>query len=364
MAGRQRRAPGRHRHAGWVAALTGIALALGGCSGDDTPAAQPTPSAAPTTPTPTPPPTRPKAKPKPRPPAVNPLTGRGRVPRGPVIAVKIDDTAAGRPPIGLEAANVVYVEQVEAGATRLVAVYASRHPDRVGPVRSVRTSDPRLLAPYAGPALAYSGGAGGPLRALHRSRVVDGGVGAHPGAYSRSGARPAPYNLIVNLAGLAGHLPRRTARARDVGFRWGVEDPHLATSRNARRVTATVGRTRITFRWDWESHRWLRLLPSGGVSRTRSGVRIGTPNLIIQFCRTRRDGGNVDVNGSPSIYTETVGRGTALVFRDGRMLVARWSRLSNRSPTRFVDRAGRDLLLRPGGAWLLLASRGSRTTVR
>ena len=128
----------------------------------------PPPAAAPTATTPAPTPTRPTPTPKPAPkpkpkPAVNPLTGLRGVPTRPVVAVKIDDTASGRPQIGLEAADVVYVEQVEAGATRLVAVFASRQPGTVGPVRSVRNNDPELLAAYGRPALAYSGGAAGPV---------------------------------------------------------------------------------------------------------------------------------------------------------------------------------------------------------
>ena len=39
-----------------------------------------------------------------------------------ILVVKIDDTNAAHPQIGVESADVVYVEQVEAGLTRLAAV--------------------------------------------------------------------------------------------------------------------------------------------------------------------------------------------------------------------------------------------------
>src|ERR1700712_845019 len=60
----------------------------------------------------------PVAKPKPKPtkkpaPAVNPLPGIGSPPRGPVLAVKIDDTGSGRPSVGLDKADVIYIEQAE-----------------------------------------------------------------------------------------------------------------------------------------------------------------------------------------------------------------------------------------------------------
>ena len=40
-----------------------------------------------------------------------------------ILVVKIDDTKAAHPQIGLEQADIVYVEQVEAGLTRLAAIY-------------------------------------------------------------------------------------------------------------------------------------------------------------------------------------------------------------------------------------------------
>ena len=57
--------------------------------------------------------------------ASNPLTGVGAPPRGPVVAVKLDDTAAGRPSLGLEKADVIYIEEAEGSLSRMLAVYAS-----------------------------------------------------------------------------------------------------------------------------------------------------------------------------------------------------------------------------------------------
>jgi hypothetical protein len=83
--------------------------------------------------------------------AESPLTGLP-APAGPVLAVKIDNVAAARPQLGLDAADIVYVEPVEAGLTRLAAVYSSRLPDAVGPVRSARESDLELLRQFGTPA--------------------------------------------------------------------------------------------------------------------------------------------------------------------------------------------------------------------
>jgi len=52
----------------------------------------------------------------------NVLSGREGS-NGSVLAVKIDDTNEAHPQIGLEDADVVYIEQVEGGLTRLAAIF-------------------------------------------------------------------------------------------------------------------------------------------------------------------------------------------------------------------------------------------------
>jgi len=53
------------------------------------------------------------------------LSGRPGVADGPALAVKVDNTARAHPQVGVDAADVVYVEEVEGGLTRLAAIYSS-----------------------------------------------------------------------------------------------------------------------------------------------------------------------------------------------------------------------------------------------
>src|SRR5690242_6576066 len=45
-----------------------------------------------------------------------------------VLAVKIDNVAPARPATGLTSADVVYVEPVEGGLSRILAIFASKRP--------------------------------------------------------------------------------------------------------------------------------------------------------------------------------------------------------------------------------------------
>lgn len=337
-------------------AAAGLMLAtLVSCGGGDskdsdkTSAPAPTETAAPPTTLPETPP------PPPAPPAVNPLTGIEGVPAGPVIGVKIDDTANGRPQIGINAADVVYVEQAEGGLTRLLAVYASQKPE-VGPVRSVRASDPELLGQYGNVAIVASGGAGHALEAVANSSLVDAQLGAVPDSYRRSPARFAPYNVLVNLETLSGAV--QAGGAKDVGFAWAAADPRVAAAPPASRIDTSVGTTGVSFEWDPSINRYVRLI-DGVRQAAESGDPVATPNVLVQLCAVEPDYDDVDVNGSPSSFTHTVGSGPAVLFREGHRIDGTWSRPSLESPTTFVDAGGATLQLAPGGVWVVLATQGA-----
>ncbi len=350
-----------------VLLAAGVA-ALSACtSGSDHPTAAPkSSSAAPTSasPSPTPKPThkptkkhKPKPKPKPKPPAVNPLTGVGPVPKGPVIGVKVDNTSAAYPQIGLGYADVVYVEQVEGGLTRLLAVFASHRPSQVGPVRSVRNSDPTLLKQYGRPALAFSGGASAVVNHFDQSGLVNASYNSFPSAYSRAGDRPNPYNLIGNLQAISGDLHKATG-VKDIGMRWAAKDPdQVQKSPTVHGLTATIGGTPVSFRWGTTLHRWIRTV-DGADLKTSSGALVSTPNVIVQMCQVTVDRGDIDAAGNPSADTKTVGNGAAYVFRDGHMLRGHWTRPNAAAPTLFRSKYGKDLLLHPGGTWVLLVGNG------
>ena len=97
----------------------------------------------------------------------------------------------------------------------------------------------------------------------------------------------------------------------------------------------------------------------GVVERTESGAKVATANVIVQFCRVSVDRSDVDVLGAPSAYTHSVGSGPAVVLRDGRVIPGRWVRPKAGAPTRYYDAAGKQITLRPGGAWVLLSATGS-----
>jgi hypothetical protein len=304
----------------------------------------------------TPPPTTRSGAPSPAPkaPTADWLTG-GKVTRGAVVAVKIDDTANGRPQAGIDKADIVYIEQVEGGLTRTIAIFHSHKPDRVGPVRSVRANDPELLTQYGRIAFVASGGGGDALPALDRS-ILKADINDRGGpGFGRDNGRPVPYNLMLDMSRLPASFG---AGAKSIGFTWSPSAAALKRAPRASDLHTVVGGTPVRFTWSAGLHRYVRVI-DGAVQRAADGATIGTPNVIVQFCKGHVNRNDVDQAGNPGFFTETTGSGRVAVFRNGHRLEGRWSRKDAGSGTDLKDKYGRDIPLDPGGAWIVLVSTGA-----
>ena len=116
----------------------------------------------------------------------------------PSLAAKIDNHEEARPQWGLNQTDVVFVELVEGGLTRYVAIWHSTVPSAIGPVRSIRPMDPDIITPFLG-IVAYSGGQAIFVDMMHQTPVynaVHGQADTEAFMY-RVDSRDAPHNVAV-----------------------------------------------------------------------------------------------------------------------------------------------------------------------
>ncbi|MEV5972758.1 DUF3048 domain-containing protein [Streptomyces sp. NPDC051921] len=333
-----------HRRPGAVATAVLCAVAaagLYGCSGSGPSEPAPTPTPAPATPLPTTPPPA-TALPS----GLSPLTGLPAR-SAPVLAVKIDNVPPARPHTGLADADLVYVEQVESGQTRLMAVYSSHLPERIGPVRSARESDLALLRQFGRPVLAYSGAQTALTPLLRAAPLHLVSESSSPAAFVRSPGRAAPHNLYLRPARALATAPDAT-HAKDIGFRFGPA-PEGGAPVNSRTVRFPAAR--YTFTWVPSERVWHVAMDG------RSDGPLKPATVVVQHVTVRPSRFH-DFLGAVSPYTVTTGSGTAQVLRDGKVHQARWNRPAADSGTAFTTPAGAPVSFAPGQVWVLLT--GSR----
>jgi Protein of unknown function (DUF3048) N-terminal domain/Protein of unknown function (DUF3048) C-terminal domain len=277
-------------------------------------------------------------------------------PDRPVLAVKVENTPDAQPLAGLQGADIVYEEVVEGGITRFVALFHCDGAGRVGPVRSIRATDPKILAPFSEhPLLAFSGGSKGV-----RTIVDDAGMTAldesnATKAFTRDEARVAPHNLFASTKALwaKGRKAAKDEPAPEAPFTYGDDVP--TPSKKARSATIVFSGL-ATAEWRWQKGRWVRHL-DGSPMLLENGAPIAADNVVIQVVKTT-ESDFTDVAGYASPEVDLTGKGKAWVLRDGRLVVARWERSDEAGFTTFVTKSGEEIALKPGTTYVELAPRG------
>ena len=291
----------------------------------------------------------------------NSISGRVGV-DGPVLAVKIDDTRLARPQIGVEDADLVYIEQVEGGLTRLAAIFSSVIPENIGPVRSARISDIDILSQYGKVIFAYSGAQRAMLTVIANSNLWDyGAQRSSPTIYTRDETRPAPYNMVMRTGPLLEKVKsdqREVAVSKSIGWSFG-EVPIGGVAIDSVSVQWPASKYEAT--WSQTEKRWL--LSNGGVpSLAASGKQLSASTFVIQKVEMS-DSIYRSASGGYTPFTETVGTGNGYILRDGRSFKANWSRPTAEAGTTWTLADGSEIKFAAGSIWVALTDQKPEFTL-
>ena len=274
-----------------------------------------------------------------------------------ILAVKIDDTNAAHPQIGVESADVVYVEQVEGGLTRLAAIYTSKLPPLIGPVRSARISDIELLAQFGRVGFAYSG-AQSKMRPVIAAANLE-NLSAErnpPSIYGKDPNRPGPVDMILKpdlLLERANANPKiRIETATASVFPFG-DAPKGETNTAVAKIRWPSAKYEL--RWDSTNEKWL-IYFNEKPNMAANGDQLYADTAIIQI-----------VSITPSIYgdkfgeitpfSKTTGSGKAVMLRDGFSYQISWQRNLETDLTTWKSEDGGVANFKPGRTWIFLTDK-------
>ncbi len=297
----------------------------------------------------------------------NPLTGEivddpSMLERRP-LAIKISNAPPSyvRPQSGLNDADIMFEHITEAVVTRFTAIFYSKDPATVGPIRSARLIDVELPAMYDA-ALGYSGSSNGVANKLFASDFA--GRILRPGAqgYYRTGDTSKPYEHTFyaytdQLRQSLGDLNRPPQFGTGMTF---TSEPPAGGSEA----------TQIDVNYKWETVRWtydpetnLYYREAGGAPHidANTGEQVQARNIIVPFVN------HVDSNICEQISAEGVcqllsveiqlwGQGQVIIFRDGQRYDGIWKRDARNDMLTFYDNEGNPIPLQIGNTWVQLMS--------
>jgi hypothetical protein len=277
-------------------------------------------------------------------------------PERPVLAVKVENTPDAQPLAGLDRADIVYEEVVEGGITRFVALYQCDDAARVGPVRSIRSTDPDILAPMSEhPLLAFSGGSKGVRTIVEDAGMTTMDEDSATEAFTRDDARVAPHNLFTSTKRLYAEGKRLAKGEPAPASPFTYSDEVPTPSKKARSATVVFSGL-ATAEWRWQQGRWVRYL-DGSPMLLEGGEPIVTDNVVIQVVKTTESDFQ-DVAGYPSPEVDLTGKGKAYVLRNGKLITGTWERGDVGGFTTFTTKSGEEITLTPGTTFVELAPTG------
>lgn len=286
---------------------------------------------------------------------INSLSGRIGS-DGPILVVKIDDTRAAHPQAGLEDADVIYIEQVEGGLTRLAAVFSSKIPAVIGPVRSARISDIEIMEQFGRVAFAYSGAQKKLLPVIAAANVEN--LGAQRQSreiYSNDPLRNAPTAMMLQAQTLMQKVEEEqlpVAISKNAGWNFS-ESFDTGTAIASARVSWPASTYDAV--WSATEKRWL-LSHSEIPNLAASGLHLGPTTFVIQIVSiTPSEYG--DKFGGVTPFTATVGSGRGYILRDGKYITAIWNRPTPEAGTTWGTTSGVEIPFAPGQIWIALTDK-------
>jgi hypothetical protein len=296
---------------------------------------------------------------------VNPLTGLevddpSLLERRPVLIKVANYPPSGRPHAGLSLADIVFEYYIGYGSNRFMALYYGQNADKVGPIRSGRLVDPKIVNMYEG-ILGFEGayvtildqieeilgerainGAGNTCPAIcDDGRNIVTSVFADSEALTELSNRRGVDNQKYELNGMV--FDTQTPDNGDEGTQANI----LFSSLN-----------RGEWRFDEESGLYLRWIEdtSGNALEMiplvdrETDEQLAFSNVVVLFANyTEFTPAMHDID----LWGNTTGR-RAIIFRDGQAYDATWVAARNDQPIQFRDENGEVFPLKPGNSWFVL----------
>jgi hypothetical protein len=287
----------------------------------------------------------------------------------PAVTCKIDNAPAGRPQFNLNKTDIVFVEMVEGGLTRLVATWHSQPVDKVGPVRSVRPMDADIAAPYGG-VFCYSGGVPQFVSLLQATSLYladeTSQKSVDPNSFSRTTERRAPHNVVVDMGLLQ-------SQQKDLGAPkpMFVYAGFLPETESYEPSTASTGASTkdITVKYPGATSFW-KGDGEGNLLRDQDGKphedgaskdQIKAKNVVV--LEVAIDSSIVDPKNGVVPRTIMISGGRAWVFEDGRSIEGTWSKVDQTAPIVLLDSTGAPIKLAPGNTWVELMPSTAKITI-
>jgi hypothetical protein len=270
--------------------------------------------------------------------------------------VKVGNEPEGaRPQSGLNEADIVYDTPAEGFIMRYVAVYQCNDASSIGPTRSVRWVDYRMIAPAFGKSiLAFAGGINPNLDAVASDSAWLSGANLLESPADAAGirisSRVPPDNLYTSTAALYGLFKNATTSPNPI-FAFSNAPSKEATPAASIAINFSAG-TDVVWNWDAHTGTWLHTYSGAPDIDALTDQQVSTTNIVVQVVNYQIGPYAESEGGSGDIESDLLGSGPGYILRNGTSVKVTWHRSNELDGPTFTDSSGKAVDLAPGRTWV------------
>jgi len=283
--------------------------------------------------------------------------------RRPIAAV-INNSGRALPQSGISSADIVYEVLAEGDVTRLVGIFQSYIPEKIGPMRSARDYFIDFAFNHDALFVHHGASTGGyarisSLRITHLDGMaLEGTVFWRDRSYPywavNTGTRPLEHSSYTGNDRLTTHIENRSIRNYwhydAEGFGFGFNHwPVAPNPEHGQAYDVTIPFSSLYFRrfvFDPDTGLYMSENRQGPHMDAITQEQVSASTILVQFTNMRV----IDNVGRRAV--DTVGSGPGYMIYGGRYQPVRWEKDSHTSPARWYFPDGTPLRLNPGRVWI------------
>lgn len=275
------------------------------------------------------------------------------------IAVMTNNHSDARPLSGLNSADVVIEANAEAGITRLMPIYWSTVPEKVGPVRSLRQYYLEWASEYD-PLLIRDGCASSDDPRINAcGNVYSYGIKdiATIGAWRwNDGRRVAPHNEYNSLTYAWEYAAKMDWDTFPKNFEsWKFKTDAEISKRGEKTQVQLIfherlinsGLYNVIWTYDQSTNTYLRKVGGQADIDQETNTQVYAKNIVVQEVTMIQSG---DDKGH--LIITTIGQGKSTYLMDGKITYGTWKKTSRTDRTTYYDSEGKEIEFNRGRIWV------------
>ncbi|MEM6997897.1 MAG: DUF3048 domain-containing protein [Patescibacteria group bacterium] len=270
----------------------------------------------------------------------------------PVTGLIIDNTPSVRPQSGLSDAEVVIESISEAGGTKLLAIFQTNTPDKVGPIRSSRPHLIEWLEPFdAVHGHVGADNAGRAALATYVDQSMDQYEIGGP-VYERISSVPAPHNVFTGFDQILKYTEQQGYDSDNLqSFERKPSEPAVEPTATQIDMRISSNIYNPSYSYDSDSNSYFRSFGQVAHRDANTDEQLAADVVIGMIVS-----GSSFVDDGPRYRYNNIGSGVAYIFQDGEATKGRWNKSSVAEQITFSTESGESIKLNPGVVWISMVN--------